>query len=127
MSQQAIQGQATAAALSGDRQFISFQCVNTGDCPGNLMLACLAAIAACQTTPGETVEVMEYLAKRFQRAEQLNKTWQSMAQGISATKMPSGTTASPSWLAPEVTTTGPFYLDPNAKTQVKSLLEGLTK
>lgn len=126
MSQHGVQAQAAAAALSGDRQFLNIQCVNTGDAPGNLMLACLAAIAACQTSPGETVEVMEYLAKRFQRAADQTKSMYGLQQALSG-KMAAGTIASPSWLAPEVTPTGPFYLDSKAQNEAKTFLEGLTK
>jgi hypothetical protein len=78
-----IQAQAAAAALSGDRQFLQFQSVDTGDRSGNLILACLAAVAACQTTGGETVEVLEYLVSRYKRGLDNMKAFQ-FPQGIGA-------------------------------------------
>lgn len=62
-----ISGQAAAAALAGEREYMSIAFVRTGDKPADLMVCMLAAVDALGLTVTEAAEVAEYLTHRWRR------------------------------------------------------------
>lgn len=92
---QTMSGQVAAAALSGEKEFITINVLNTGDGPTSLIMTVLTAVQVFHPTPEQVIAVMDYIRNRFEgirrtqdrlygNAEMNAKLWGSQA-GTSTT------------------------------------------